>query len=144
MKDKILNLLVQYSIDVAKGDIPSENFDDLATEIDKLVSCDKYDYRYIIDYLNKATGRCGRDEFRTTDKTKQQIRARYRDGFNTEDFIKVIDNMIYHWKGKEIVHEGRTFKMDEYLRPVTLFGTKFEGYLLKTIPKTTCKPAEIE
>ena len=36
-------------------------------------------------------------------------------------FINVIDNMVKEWKGDN--------KMDRYLRPETLFGTKFESYL---------------
>ena len=37
-----------------------------------------------------------------------------------EDFQRVIDNKCADWKGTE---------WEKYLRPATLFGTKFESYL---------------
>jgi hypothetical protein len=42
------------------------------------------------------------------------------DGYTLDDFKAVIDNRCGHWKGTD---------MEQYLRPETLFGTKFEGYL---------------
>lgn len=143
MKDKILNLLVQYSIDVAKGDISPELFEDLSQEIVNTIEGDdkKYEYDRIIHYLNRV---CKKNYRSSVTKTRQYIRGRYKEGFTTQDFFTVIDNMNYWWKEEVVVQNGRTYKMDEYLRPQTLFGTKFERYLLKTIPKTTCKPAEIE
>ena len=143
MKDNIFNLITQYSIDVTGGDIPPENFEDLAGEIARLVEGDdyKYEYKRIIEYLNAKCKTKYRD---TVSKTRQHIRARYKEGFKTEDFLKVIDNMLYWWKDKQVVHNGRTYNMNDYLRPQTLFGTKFEIYLLKNVPLTTNKPAEIE
>ena len=38
-----------------------------------------------------------------------------------EDFKKVIDIKVQEW--------GKNEKMNKYLRPETLFGTKFESYL---------------
>ena len=72
----------------------------------------------IIDYLNKQAKR----EYRpTTEKTKSLIRARLREGFTEQDFRTVIDKKVEEWLGDD--------KMDKYLRPSTLFGTKFEDYL---------------
>jgi uncharacterized phage protein (TIGR02220 family) len=56
----------------------------------------------------------------TTPKTRELIKARWKEGFTLEDFKKVIDNKTLLWKGTE---------METYLRPVTLFSTKFESYL---------------
>ena len=53
--------------------------------------------------------------------TQRFIKARFADGFTLEDFKKVIDVMCGKWKSNE--------KMKQYLRPQTLFGTKFESYL---------------
>lgn len=75
-------------------------------------------YSEIIAYLNKKTGKNFRD---STPETRKLIRARWRSGFRLEDFKKVIDNMTAKW-----LHDP---KMRDYLRPVTLFGTKFESYL---------------
>ncbi|PTJ70388.1 replication protein [Staphylococcus hyicus] len=76
-----------------------------------------YPYRDVIDYLNKQTGKQYKP---TTKKNQTVIRARIDEGFNLDDFKKVIDNKVTEWKGRD---------MEKYLRPETLFGTKFEGYL---------------
>lgn len=83
-------------------------------------AADKINYQYIIDNLNGKTGK----HYRVTDKTRSLIRARIRDGFTESDFIKVIDNKVRSWANDP--------KMSQYLRPETLFGTKFEGYLNET------------
>ena len=75
-------------------------------------------YKYIIDYLNKKTLK----NFKaTTKKTQSLIRARLNEGFSYQDFIKVIDTKTKEWKDDKY--------MSKFLRPETLFGTKFEGYL---------------
>lgn len=80
----------------------------------------KINYQYIIDNLNGRTGK----HYRVTDKTRSLIRARFKDGFEESDFQKVIDNKVRSWANDP--------KMSQYLRPETLFGTKFEGYLNET------------
>lgn len=74
-------------------------------------------YNSVIKYLNKMANTNYRA---TTPKNQQLIRARVSEGFKEEDFYKVIDNKVSQWLGTE---------MSRYLRPATLFGTKFEGYL---------------
>ncbi|QRN86833.1 conserved phage C-terminal domain-containing protein [Clostridia bacterium] len=75
-------------------------------------------YKKIIDYLNKKTGK----QFRSTSKaSKRLIQARYAEGFKEQEFIQVIDNQVAAWKAEK--------KMVAYLRPQTLFGSKFESYL---------------
>ncbi|MDU0452311.1 conserved phage C-terminal domain-containing protein [Staphylococcus chromogenes] len=76
-----------------------------------------YPYRDVIDYLNQQTGKHYKS---TTKKNQTVIRARTDEGFNLDDFKKVIDNKVSEWKGTD---------MEKYLRPETLFGAKFEGYL---------------
>lgn len=83
-------------------------------------AAEKINYQYIIDNLNGKTGK----HYRVTDKTRSLIRARIRDGFTESDFLKVIDNKVRSWANDP--------KMSQYLRPETLFGTKFEGYLNET------------
>lgn len=73
--------------------------------------------RAIIQYLNKATGKQYRVQ---VPKTQKLISARMSEGFDVDDFIVVIDRKCREWKGTD---------MEKYLRPETLFGTKFEGYL---------------
>ena len=80
-------------------------------------------YQQVIDYLNKRTGKQYKH---TTKKTQSLIRARTKEGFNLDDFKQVIDNMSDQWLEDK--------KMNQYLRPETLFGTKFEGYLNQQQP----------
>ncbi|KZL89157.1 conserved phage C-terminal domain-containing protein [Clostridium magnum] len=74
-------------------------------------------YSQVIDYLNKAADTKYKA---TTNKTKKLIKVRIEDGFSVEDFYKVIDNKVSEWMNTT---------MEKYLRPETLFGPKFEGYL---------------
>ena len=52
-------------------------------------------YIYIVEYLNKATGKNYRH---TTKKTRSLIDARMKEGFTEDDFIKVIDNKVKSWQ----------------------------------------------
>lgn len=92
-------------------------------------------YKYIVDYLNEKAD----VNFRSSAKeTQALINARFSDGFEEQDFIKVIDNMVASWKGTEL---------EQYLRPKTLFGTKFESYLnvkQKATNKRTYSKAEMQ
>lgn len=54
-------------------------------------------------------------------KTKEYISARWNDGFKVEDFKVVHRKKHEEW--------GNDPKMSKYLRPSTLYGTKFEEYL---------------
>lgn len=75
-------------------------------------------YSRIIDHLNEKTSKSFKY---TTKKTKSCIDARIREGFKEADFLKVIDMKTEEWKDNP--------DMSKYLRPETLFGTKFESYL---------------
>ena len=78
-------------------------------------------YNEIIDYLNQKTGK----NFKSSSKaTQRHIKARFADGFTLNDFKQVIDTKSTQWLKDK--------KMSAYLRPDTLFGTKFEGYLNET------------
>ena len=74
-------------------------------------------YSEIIDYLNMRTGHQYKS---SVQKNRTLIHARWMEGFKLEDFKEVIDKKAMEWIGS---------KMEQYLRPETLFGTKFEGYL---------------
>lgn len=74
--------------------------------------------RQIVTYLNHKTGKSFKH---TTKQTRGLINARMAEGFTVDDFVRVIDNKVDEW--------ARDPKMAAYLRPETLFGSKFEGYL---------------
>lgn len=78
---------------------------------------DRIPYQRIINALNEKL----RTKYRVTDDTRRLIKARWRDGFREDDFLKVVEVMQAKW--------GHDPKMSQYLRPVTLFGTKMDGYL---------------
>ena len=75
-------------------------------------------YSQIIDYLNEKANRNYRSNI---PKNQRLIQARIKENFTVEDFKKVIDIKVQEW--------GKNEKMNKYLRPETLFGTKFESYL---------------
>lgn len=85
------------------------------------ISIDKY--KYIVDYLNK---KAGTNYKASTKKTKTCIHARLEEGFTEDDFITVIDKKCADWLGTE---------WEKFLRPETLFGTKFESYLNAKVTK---------
>ena len=100
------------------------------TEVEKEteIEVEEIPYREIIDYLNVEAGR----KFRhTIEATRQKIRTRHREGFTLGDFKRVIDVKCKQWLNDP--------EMAGYLRPETLFGTKFEGYLNEA---TADQPAE--
>lgn len=74
-------------------------------------------YDEIIDYLNECSGR----EFKKDNKsTITLINSRLKEGYKLEDFKKVISIKCTSWLGS---------KMETYIRPLTLFSSKFESYL---------------
>lgn len=124
-KEKQLQLGHVTSRDSHATDIDKElDIDiDIEKEIDKEkkdIVPDKSDtipYASILDYLNEKANTA----YRATSKATQQlIKARFSEGFTEHDFYKVIDNKTTTWLNTDFA---------KYLRPQTLFGTKFEGYL---------------
>lgn len=88
---------------------------DTTEEVKKVKN--KEEIYIVVSYLNDRASASFRP---TSDKTRTLIRARLREGYTVEDFKKVIDNKVAEWFGTD---------MQKYLRPETLFGTKFESYL---------------
>lgn len=99
----------QGQININKSNTDKENKDRLNIE--------KENIKEIIDYLNLKAG----TRFKPTSATtKQHVHARLSEGFTVDDFKTVIDKKSSEWLGTDFA---------QYLRPVTLFGTKFEAYL---------------
>ena len=71
----------------------------------------------IINYLNEKTNK----NFKTNNnKTISLINTRLKDGYSINDFKKVIDLKTNKWLNNN---------MEAYLRPMTLFSNKMEGYI---------------
>ena len=102
----------------------SQAEEDIEREEDK----EKEIYISIVSYLNEKAG----TKFKhTSAKTKTAIHARLSEGFTVDDFKTVIDKKCAEWIGDD--------KMEKYLRPETLFGTKFEGYLNAKVSKQAAR-----
>lgn len=72
----------------------------------------------VVTYLNNKTFK----NFKPgSKKTVDLIKLRLSEGYTLKDFYTVIDKMTHSW-----LSNG---KLEEYLRPITLFGDKFEEYL---------------
>ena len=75
-------------------------------------------YTEIIDYLNKKA----KVNYRSSNRrTRELIKIRYNEGYRIEDFKQVINIKSAEWLNNE--------KMQQFLRPSTLFGDKFEIYV---------------
>ncbi|UZN41867.1 conserved phage C-terminal domain-containing protein [Lactobacillus sp. IBH004] len=84
----------------------------------------------VIDYLNEKLGA----RYKASSAiNKRLIDARVKEGYKLDDFKQVIDNKVASW--------ANDTKMSKYLRPQTLFGTKFESYLNERAPNV---PAHAE
>lgn len=74
-------------------------------------------FEEIVSFLNAKAG----TKYRSSSaKTKSLIKARWHEGFRLDDFKTVIVKKSKEWLNTD---------MAKYLRPETLFGTKFEAYL---------------
>ncbi|MDQ1341166.1 MAG: hypothetical protein QG567_2324 [Campylobacterota bacterium] len=74
-------------------------------------------YSDVISHLNQTLGKAYKP---TTESTVKLIKARLKDGFTLEDFKKVHIVKYSEWNNTD---------MQKFLRPETLYGTKFESYL---------------
>ncbi|MCT1575667.1 conserved phage C-terminal domain-containing protein [Oceanobacillus kimchii] len=117
-----------YGIDTVGIDLGEEREIEIEREVEeeREEEVKNIPFSEIIDYLNSSAGKKYKS---STNKTKTCIKARWNEGFRLDDFKKVIDTKTTEWKTDS--------KMSQYLRPETLFGNKFEGYLnQQTKPKT--------
>lgn len=74
-------------------------------------------YQEIVDHLNTILG----STFKwTSQHTQSLINERWSEGFRVEDFMQVHIIKFAEWSNDPI--------MSKYLRPLTLYSNKFEGY----------------
>lgn len=106
-----------------KGDSQQQSNNNVTT-LSKKKEKDNNIYSLVIDYLNKKANTNYRP---TTKNTQSFINARVKEGYTVEDFKKVIDSKSKEWLNTDF---------EKYLRPATLFGTKFENYLNEANKKT--------
>ena len=81
-----------------------------------------------IIYLNQVANK----RYKFVDKTKKFLLARFNEGYTLEDFKQVIDVKTEEWKDNP--------EFFKYLRPETLFGSKFDSYLNQNPKISKSKP----
>lgn len=110
------------TVDTIKVDTVSIQYtramDTKRTNKEKKKKKDNTPFDEVINYLNDVSGKNFRS---TTTKTKEFIKARINEGFELEDFKRVVDIKCAEWLSDPV--------QNKFLRPETLFGNKFEGYL---------------
>lgn len=86
---------------------------------------ENYEKRVPIAYLNQVASK----DFKYIEKNIKLVKARLNEGYTLDDFKKVIDKKVTEWRNTD---------MAKYIRPETIFGTKFDGYLnQETLKRTT-------
>ena len=111
---KGISILTKRQMEINQTDTP---IPDINTD-KKNTNRESIPFSEIIGHLNSKAG----TSFRASSKdTQKHILARWNEGYRLEDFFRVIDAKASEWRYDK--------KMAQYLRPSTLFGTKFESYL---------------
>lgn len=83
--------------------------------------------KYIVEYLNKKARTSYRADTKETVTLLTGLLTKGEKPYTVEDITSVIDKKCSEWLGTEF---------EQYLRPKTLFGNKFESYLnAKIVPK---------
>lgn len=72
---------------------------------------------------------CG-TSYKHNQRTIKDLQKLLNDGYTSDDIVTVIRKKAAEWRGTEY---------EKYLRPQTLFGSKFESYLNQKIKKTSSK-----
>jgi uncharacterized phage protein (TIGR02220 family) len=81
----------------------------------------------VLNYFELRSGK----KYSQSETNAKSILARLSEGHSVTDLYRVIDNQTTKWLGDD--------KMEQYLRPQTIFGKeKFEGYL-NSVPKAQAK-----
>ena len=112
MKNNTVSIEYTETMETSVSDTDSVS-DTVINNIDN----NKEIYINIINYLNN---KCNTRYRYNTPNTKKHINARLNEGYTEQDFYTVIGKKADEWLGTE---------QERYLRPDTLFGTKFESYL---------------
>ncbi|HDR4514561.1 TPA: phage replisome organizer N-terminal domain-containing protein [Bacillus cereus] len=119
---KKLNLLNEGNgCNVTGNEGGNANETDKEEEKELELERDKDINKYIVEIVTYLNDTCSTSYRSSTKKTKDLIKARFNQGFNVDDLKKVIEIKASHWLTDE--------EYNQYLRPSTLFGTKFEEYL---------------
>ena len=110
----IKNTKEGYLENAKENNITTNNKEDINN---KEINKERYlDIQSVVDYLNITL----HTKYRYESAFTKHINARLDEGYTVDDFFEVIDSKYEEWHDTD---------MEKYLRPDTLFGTKFEIYL---------------
>ena len=113
-----VNVSDSVSVSVSVNDIKNSvnNIKNKASPSDAVIT--------ILEDLNKRTK--SKKGFSPLAQSNQNlIKARMSEGFTVENFITVNEKKVKQW-----LHDP---EMSKYLRPATLYGNKFDGYLNEVV-----------
>lgn len=115
---------VRYPIEASVSVADTDSVSDSVTETDTVNNKKNITGEYIKEIVTYLNEKCGTHYRCNTANTRKHITARFADGYTVSDFMTVIDKKSAEWQGT---------KFELYLRPDTLFGSKFESYLNQQI-----------
>ena len=108
---------VEPKPNIAVCSLQSSSSSSIASTSSKNKEKDIHVFEEIVSHLNELLGTGYKVK---TSKTQRLIKARLDEGFTVEDFKHVHEIKHAEWKDGEYA---------KFLRPETLYGTKFESYL---------------
>lgn len=111
-----------YNDNECDNDYDNDCDNDCKKENNKEKSADKpqkhaNEISEVVQHLNAKAGTNYRP---SSTSTQRHLNARFAEGYTVADCKSVIDKKCAEWKGTEF---------EKFLRPETLFGSKFESYL---------------
>ena len=120
---EVVGGVVKYLLGRIFADAPEDKkyakFEQMAKKAAETTAT-KEDCETILGYMNSRLG----TQLRYCESTHKRISARFAEGYTVEDFVVVIDTKAKDWLGTESA---------QFLRPETLFGTKFGSYRNQSI-----------
>ena len=119
-KTPVVNEVVNGVVNEVVNEVVNFVNTDVNNEVNTTKNIKNYKNKEVIDIVEYLNSRAGTNYRPTSEKTKKLVHARLKEGFTVDDFKTVIDKKCDEWLGSD---------MEKYLRPETLFGTKFEAYL---------------
>lgn len=122
VQNEIIWHLLRYGLELEGPDPRFIKYEDALnranTEFAEKPKLSDVEYNKIITHLNEKTGKRFRADAR---ENRRWMDHPITSGYTVDDMLKVIDIMSEKWMPDP--------KMHQYLRPETLFGNKFGGYL---------------
>lgn len=125
-ENEIIRHLLRYGLELEASDPRYIRYEDILDRANTELEAESKgknrltdeEYEIIISHLNKRTGKRFRS---SSSENRRWMDHPISAGYTVEDEIRVIDIMCDKWNGDSRMHQ--------YLRPETLFGNKFAGYL---------------